>query len=79
MLVARDERLTSALASTHRCRVGQRAPQLAAAGYEEEADFSGKTMEEVQRFYDRGYMDALYVEQALPPTFEHRRTRNVSS
>jgi len=70
----RDERFTSALRiapllldwdATALC--------LAGAGYEVKADFSGKTMEEVQRFL-RDWakrMDALYVMVSLPPTFKY--------
>lgn len=70
----RDERFTSAL------RIDPllldwdaTAPRLARAGYEVQADFSGRTMEEVQRFL-RDWakrMDALYVMVSLPPVFEY--------
>ena len=70
----RDERFTSAL------RIDPllldwdaTAPRLAGAGYEVQADFSGRTMEEVQRFL-RDWakrMDALYVMVSLPPVFEY--------
>ena len=70
----RDERFTSALRiDPLLLEWDSVAPQLAAAGYEVQADFSGKTMEEVQRFL-RDWaerMDALYVMVSLPPTFEY--------
>ena len=70
----RDERFTSAL------RIDPllldwdaTAPRLAGAGYEVQADFSGRTMEEVQRFLQdwAKRMDALYVMVSLPPVFEY--------
>jgi len=64
----RDERYTTAL-------------RLAGAGYEVQADFSGKTMEEVQRFL-RDWakrMDALYVMVSLPPAFEYPANTQCST
>ena len=70
----RDERFTSAL------RIDPllldwdaTALRLAGAGYEVQTDFSGRTMEEVQRFL-RDWakrMDVLYVMVSLPPAFEY--------
>ena len=70
----RDERFTSALRIDPLLLEWDSAgPQLAASGYEVQADLSGKTMDEVQRFL-RDWakrMDALYVMVSLPPTFEY--------
>ena len=78
----RDERFTSAL------RIDPllldwdaTALRLAGAGYEVQADFSGKTMEEVQRFL-RDWakrMDALYVMVSLPPAFEYPANTQCST
>ena len=78
----RDERFTSAL------RIDPllldwdaTALRLAGAGYEVQADFSGRTMEEVQRFL-RDWakrMDALYVMVSLPPAFEYPADTQCSS
>ena len=70
----RDERFTSALRiDPLLLEWDSVVPQLVEAGYEVQPDFSGKTMEEVQRFL-RDWakrMDALYVMVSLPPTFEY--------
>ena len=70
----RDERFTSALRiDPLLLEWDTAAPRLAKAGYKVHADFSGKTMEEVQRFLRdwAGRMDALYVMVSLPPSFEY--------
>jgi hypothetical protein len=70
----RDERFTSALRiDPLLLEWDSVVPQLVEAGYEVQPDFSGKTMEEVQRFL-RDWakrMHALYVMVSLPPTFEY--------
>lgn len=70
----RDERFTSALRIDPLLLEWDIVmSQLIANGYEVRADFSGKTMEEVQRFL-RDWskrMDALYVMVSLPPTFDY--------
>ncbi len=70
----RDERFTSALRIDPLLLEWDIVmSQLIANGYEVRPDFSGKTMEEVQRFL-RDWskrMDALYVMVSLPPTFEY--------
>ena len=70
----RDERFTSALRIDPLLLEWDSVmSQLIANGYEVRADFSGKTMEEVQRFL-RDWskrMDALYVMVSLPPTFDY--------
>ena len=70
----RDERFTSALRiDPLLLEWDSVVPQLVDAGFEVQQDFSGKTMEEVQRFL-RDWakrMDALYVMVSLPPTFDY--------
>ena len=70
----RDERFTSALRIDPLLLEWDIVmSQLIANGYEVRADFSGKTMEEVQRFLRdwSKHMDALYVMVSLPPTFDY--------
>ena len=77
----RDERFTSALRIDPLLLEWDTIiPQLIESGYEVQPDFSGKTMDEVQRFLRdwTDQMDALYVMVSLPPTFEYPANNQCS-
>tara|TARA_Y100001960_G_C14736953_1_gene860848 strand:+ start:567 stop:1823 length:1257 start_codon:yes stop_codon:yes gene_type:complete len=77
----RDERFTSALRIDPLLLEWDTViPQLIAEGYDVQPDFSGKTMEEVQRFLRdwANEINALYVMVSLPPTFEYPANNQCS-